>query len=286
MRPEAVAFARRPGTFAQVIDCAAGRVRARMEAPAGRHFYGHGVFSRDGQWLFTTENDYEAGAGRVGVWDASAGYIRVDEFASGGVGPHDIKRLPGGDILVVANGGIETHPDAGRSKLNIPLMRPTLSYLDGGVVIEEVTLAPELHKNSIRHLAVSEAGEVAFGMQWQGAAGEVVPLVGLHRLGRAVRLAQAPEGQLRDMQGYIGSVAFARDGRRVAATSPRGGLVQIYEDGVLAAQIEAEDASGIVRFGAGFLASAGTGELMTLAGGVTAGLGRADLQWDNHLVAV
>jgi len=41
-RPEAVAFARRPGDFALIIDCKTSRQTARLQAPAGRHFYGHG----------------------------------------------------------------------------------------------------------------------------------------------------------------------------------------------------------------------------------------------------
>ena len=47
-RPEAVAFARRPGTFALVIDCAEGREVARLHSPEGRHFFGHGAFTPDG----------------------------------------------------------------------------------------------------------------------------------------------------------------------------------------------------------------------------------------------
>ena len=114
-RPEAVAFARRPGRFALVIDCISGAATARLDAPSGRHFYGHGVFSRDGETLFTTENDFETGDGRIGVWSRAGGYTRTGEFASGGIGPHDVKRLPQSDTLVVANGGIKTHPAHSKS---------------------------------------------------------------------------------------------------------------------------------------------------------------------------
>lgn len=162
-RPEAVAFARRPGTFAIVIDCRSGTSKATLMAPTGRHFYGHGVFSANGNWLYTTENDCEAGEGRIGVWDAAAGYKRIAEFSSGGIGPHDIKRLPNTDTLVVANGGIDTHPDSGRTKLNIPTMRPNLTYITDGVAIETAGLGAALRKNSIRHLAVSSTGQVASG---------------------------------------------------------------------------------------------------------------------------
>ena len=37
-KPQAVAFARRPGNFALVIDCMSGRVKATLHAPEGRHF--------------------------------------------------------------------------------------------------------------------------------------------------------------------------------------------------------------------------------------------------------
>ncbi|MEL6318445.1 MAG: DUF1513 domain-containing protein, partial [Pseudomonadota bacterium] len=129
-RPLAVAFARRPGRYALVIDCARARLLARLEAPAGRHFYGHGAFDRDGDRLFTTENAYEPGVGRVGVWDATGGFARMGEWASGGVGPHDALFDPASNQLVVANGGVQTHPDSGRSKLNLPTMRSNLARLD------------------------------------------------------------------------------------------------------------------------------------------------------------
>ena len=111
----------------------------------------------------------------IGVWDISAGYARTAEFPSGGVGPHDIKLMPGGKLMAVANGGIETHPDTGRVKLNIPSMRPNLGFvaLDGRIQ-ETAELDRSLHKNSIRHLAVGDDGTVAVAMQWQGDRREIV----------------------------------------------------------------------------------------------------------------
>ncbi|MEM9779784.1 MAG: DUF1513 domain-containing protein [Pseudomonadota bacterium] len=286
-RPEAVAFARRPGTFAVVIDCVSGAPKATLSAPAGRHFYGHGTFSADGGWLFTTENDYEAGRGRVGVWDVISSYARAAEIDSGGIGPHDIKRLPGGDVLVVANGGIDTHPDSGRTKLNLPTMAPNLAYLEGGTVVETAALPGEMHKNSIRHLAISDAGEVAFGMQWQGDQ-PVARLVGTHRRGAAMRLLETPPGAARAMQDYVGSIAFSADAGRIAVTSPRGGVIQIFDAprGRFERAIPSVDACGIATEGAGFLATAGTGLVQQVG---AQGLGRplrTDLAWDNHLVRI
>jgi uncharacterized protein len=286
-RPEAVAFARRPGTFALVIDCISGTTKAQLTSPEGRHFYGHGAFSADGNWLFTTENDYEAGQGRIGVWDVTAGYLRVAEFASGGVGPHDLKRLPGSDVLVVANGGIDTHPDSGRVKLNIATMQPNLAYIEADKVVEVASLPPELHKNSIRHLAVSAAGQVAFGMQWQGDA-EVVPLVGTHLRGAELALLGAPEQDLRAMQGYVGSIAFGRDDRTIAVTSPRGGIVQTYDaqTGGFRHAYASADASGVACDDGGFVVTSGLGVFQRISDHAEAVAANNRLIWDNHLVPI
>ncbi|QIK40033.1 DUF1513 domain-containing protein [Pontivivens nitratireducens] len=287
-RPEAVAFARRPGTFAIVIDCLTGRATATLTAPEGRHFYGHGAFSADGNWLFTTENDFEAGQGRIGVWDVAAGYLRVAEWSSGGIGPHDIQRLPGTDTLVVANGGIDTHPDSGRVKLNIPTMAPNLAYITDGTVQQIAALPPTLHKNSIRHLAVSTRGQVAFAMQWHGG-GDVVALLGTHRRGASSPvLMDAPAEALRAMRGYVGSVAFAPDDRRVAVTSPRGGLVQVYDTqvGHLIESHAVEDASGVARARGGFAVTSGLGSFHRIGAVQQSRQWSGRYTWDNHLIAI
>ncbi len=286
-RPEAVAFARRPGTFAMVIDCTTGMKKAMLDAPSGRHFYGHGAFSQDGNLLYTTENDYEAGRGVIGLWDATAGYVRVGEWDSGGIGPHDVKRLPGYDTLVVANGGIDTHPDSGRTKLNIATMRPNLAYISEGAIVERVELPAQMHKNSIRHLAVTDDGRVAFGMQWEGD-GPAPSLVGLHRLGQDMTLMQTLPDQARDMQGYVGSIAYTGHGETVAVTSPRGGTLQFYDS--LTAHMTSSrtisDVCGVAATQDGVMVTSGTGALMALQNDGAASAAVADVRWDNHLISM
>ena len=286
-RPEAVAFARRPGTFAVVIDCITGATKAKLSAPSGRHFYGHGTFSKDGDWLYTTENDYEAGQGRIGVWDVRAGYTRAAEFTSGGTGPHDIKRLPDSEILVIANGGIETHPDTGRTKLNIPTMAPNLAYIDNGIVIEVAILGRDLHKNSIRHLAVSARGEVAFGMQWQGDQ-QPTGLVGIHQRNKPMRILETPRAQLRDLQGYIGSICFGVNNKTIAVTSPKGGVIQTYDSksGVFKSDYPAIDVGGIAANQSVFITTSGTGRLQKLGHQRAQLATQHALRWDNHLITI
>lgn len=291
-RAEAIAFARRPGTFAMVIDCVSGQERTRLESPEGRHFYGHGTFSADGRLLYTPENDYDAARGVVGIWDVDAGYRRVGEVDSGGVGPHDVLLLPGGRQMIVANGGIETHPATGRAKLNLPVMRGNLALLslEEGRVLRDWALPQELHLNSLRHLALGAGGQVAVAMQWQGDSSDPVPLLALLDPGAdALRILMAPDAIQRRMNGYAGSVAFDPSGERVAITSPRGGQLMVFDaaSGELVGVEAQRDVCGIAAAPGGFLASDGEGRMRVLDhNGQPLGATRHRAQWDNHIVAL
>ncbi|MCK7475073.1 MAG: DUF1513 domain-containing protein [Rhodopseudomonas palustris] len=188
------ALARRPGTYALVIGCASGSLRARLVPPAGRQFNGHGAYSADGTRLYTRRwSPRRPGRDRPlghGDWQ------RLAEFPSQGIGPHEVRRLPGSEVLVVANGGIRTDPQD-RTMLNLDSMRPNLSYLSpDGALIDQIELPAELHQASIRHLALAEDGAVAFAMQWEGDPAEPVPLLGLHRRGEAARLCPPRDADL------------------------------------------------------------------------------------------
>ncbi|WP_425100803.1 DUF1513 domain-containing protein [Tropicibacter sp. S64] len=283
--PEAVAFARRPGTFALVIDCVSGEVAHRLESPEGRHFYGHGAFLQDGGLLCTTENDITTGEGVIGLWSRAEGYRRVGELRSGGIGPHELIRLPG-DVLAVANGGILTDPTQGdgREKLNIDTMMPNLAYVTLDGVQEIVELDPDLHKNSIRHLA-TDGETVAFAMQWEGELPDPVPLLGLHKRGQTPVLASAHLAEQLAMDGYAGSIAV--DGDTVAITSPRGGRVHLFGlDGTFRESLKRTDLCGVASGPYGLVATDGLGGVWSItAKGLTPQV-KANRAWDNHLVRI
>lgn len=281
--PEAVAFARRPGTFALVIDCMTGGVAHRLESPEGHHFYGHGAFIAGGELLCTTENHIDSGEGRIGIWSRRQGYRRIAEIESGGIGPHEILSLPG-DMLAIANGGIRTHPEQGREKLNISEMRPNLAYASLDGVVEVVELAKDMRLASIRHLA-SDGRSIAFAMQWQGELPDTTPLLGLHRPGETVRLCCANVAEQTTMKGYAGSVAIA--GERVAITSPRGGRLHVFDlEGAFQGNIIRADVCGVAPRGADFLATDGHGGVMGVQGQDLRPLNLAARSWDNHLVQI
>ena len=276
-----VAFARRPGTYALVLDAFSGTVQHHLTPPENRHFNGHGTYSADGSTLFTVEQDRADSTGYLGLWETQT-YTRIGEVLSHGIGPHDIKRLPGGG-LIIANGGIATDA-TDRTKLNLDTMRANLTHLDSaGRLLDSVALPPDMQQNSVRHLALI-AGGVAFALQWEGDPAEPVPLLGLWRDG-TLTLHAAPIADALQMQGYAGSIAASDD--RIALTSSHGGVIQLYtNDGRFIASIPRADASGVATADHGFIVTDGSGTLLGLDTAGLTPLRTAPLAWDNHLVAL
>ncbi|MDA0701658.1 MAG: DUF1513 domain-containing protein [Proteobacteria bacterium] len=290
---ESVAFARRPGTFAVVFDAAAGVETGRFEAAEGRHFYGHGLFTADGRHLLTPENDYGRGRSVIGLRDAADGYRQVGELQVEGVGPHDLRLMPDGKTLAVAVGGIRTHPESGRAKLNLETMDPALSVMEieSGRTLDSFRLASRYHKLSIRHLDVTAEGRVAVAMQYEGGKGDCVPLAALFD-GGGLRPLAVPDALERRMRQYAGSVAFDRGGRYLAVTCPRGNLVVIWDaaDGALLYEVPFADVCGIAPAmqDGGFILTGAAGHIarFDVAPGRLADLPpHGTGGWDNHLIA-
>lgn len=274
-----VAFARRPGTFAAVIPTGSDDGPSILYAADGRHFYGHGVFADDGRLLYATENDYETPRGVIGIYDALGTFARVGELDSYGLGPHDMELLPDGQTLVVANGGIETHPDFQRTKLNIPTMQPNLSFIDisTGDLKAQFQLPDNLHKLSIRHLTMTDGDTVWFACQNEGDLGQVVPLVGQVSISSGqVSTLDLPESAWASLRGYVGSIASNAETGQIAITSPRGHVAHVI-DGKSHDLLETRqmaDVCGVAGRDTGFCYSSGSGVL---------GNHRFELGWDNHL---
>ena len=293
---DCVIFARRPGTFAIVADRTDGRLLHTLSSPAGRHFYGHGCFCADGRYLYTTENDFDGERGVIGVWEASGGYRRIAELDSFGIGPHDIRLMPDGRTLVVANGGILTHPDTGRHKLNIPDMEPSLVFLDrrDGRRMRAYALPRDIRKLSIRHLAPGycegREGAVFAAMQYEGPAEDHPPLIARVRRDRLAFMS-APPGIQESMRNYCGSIASDISGRIAAATCPRGNMVTFWSaGGAFHHAVEIRDGCGIAAGrGAGeFLLSGGAGDLV-LYNAIERKVRRRNVvpnrRWDNHIAS-
>jgi len=293
----AIAFARRPGQFLLVIDMQSGEVLHRLNSAEQRHFFGHGVFTPDGRWLFTTENDLNKDRGVIGVRDATDGYRQVAELPSHGIGPHELKLTADGRTLVIANGGILTRPETGRSKLNLDTMSPSLAYVDSddGKLLAEHKLPKALHQNSIRHIAINADDTVCIGLQYQGEAYEQPLLVGMHRPGEEITLLETPVNVLSRMRNYCGSVTVDASGKTFAISSPRGNLVTFWsaEGGGYLGHTDVSDGCGIASaHEAGeFFISSGMGRIVRYRLGDQSKTPLAEAsgiaaRWDNHMLGL
>ncbi|MBV1959577.1 MAG: DUF1513 domain-containing protein [Pseudomonadales bacterium] len=230
-KPHSVIFlARRPGTEGLQINLSSGEIENRFGCQTNHHLQGHGCFSGDGKVLFTCESNFKNGAGKIVVRDSDS-YRVLDEFSSHGIGPHEIKLMPDGQTLVIANGGLHTHPSSGRQILNLETMRSTLTYMNAanGELIDEYQV--DEPKASIRHLDVANDGTVAIAMQVQRAAVQHQNTIGLsaiHQPGQAIKLLNQPATVLQKLNDYIGSVTINNRYRTVGFTSPRGNLAVFW----------------------------------------------------------
>lgn len=220
-----VVFARRPGTFAVSFDSAGTVEPTLFMAPEGRHFYGHGVFSGDGRLLYAAENDYDEAVGKIGIYDATNGFTRIGEFDSYGIGPHEIALLPDGKTLLVANGGIETHPDYQRQKLNLATMQPSIALIDlrSSHLIASFKLPARMHQVSLRHVAVAQDGTAYIGGQSQSNIHRDKPVLWKLRSDGHLSPLAVPSGLSANLAGYVGSVKLSHDQTRLAVTSPTSG---------------------------------------------------------------
>jgi uncharacterized protein len=301
-----IVLARRPGTWLQLGELSSGTLHSEIRVPADRHLFGHGVFSADGALFYTTESDFENLTGDSGLvveWEvqgsgSTAMLLRRREFSSYGVGPHELLLHPDGDTLVLANGGIRTHPAHDRDNLNIDSMQPSLAYIDrhSGALLEQHYMPPEFHQSGIRHLDVNAEGLVVMGMQFEGEPWQDVPLLASHRRGEELRLISAPPQLQPQMKQYVGSVRFDSAGRYFVASCPRGDLLSFWDarSGAFLHSTRARDGCAVAAVENGFVFSTGTGRIgrVDLASGSSANVTAEDIPaaealtklfWDNHM---
>lgn len=288
-----VAFARRPGSFLAVFDPDFKQAPKIVAAAPGRTFYGHGAFSPDGKILYATENDYDGQRGVIGLYDVADDFRRIGEFSSGGVGPHELQLIDGGRTLAIANGGLDTSPEFGRMNLNTAEMKPSLALVstDGGKVLANHELGPELSQLSIRHLATDRFGAIWFGCQHEGPRTELPPLAGRVSASGKVDLFALPEELRVRPRNYIGAVSASGDGETVAFSAPRGNVVFAFDAATarFAGMSDLADGCGIIR-GLGehdIVGAGGMGDFVSFEFGEEAverrEVRKDDLSFDNHL---
>lgn len=291
-QPIALFVARRPGTESYLLDLRDGRLLQTLHTPANRHFYGHAVIHKGGEWLYTTENDTtDPGRGLLGVYRFDGPSLkRTGEIATHGIGPHQVAWLPDGETLVVANGGIRTEAES-RVDMNLHAMQPSLVAMrrDGSLISHE-TLPQAM--NSVRHLAIADDGTILTCQQFMGDAREVAPLLAIKRPGEAFAAFAVADEQLQSMAHYTASVAVHNGQRLVALTAPRANRFFIWDLDSAAVRLDAPlpDCAGVAAVHDGFVVTSGQGRCRYYDcrphTPVATPLELPSGWWDNHLHAL
>ena len=288
-----IGFGRRPGMQCIKVDFSSGEITT-LGASKGRHFYGHGCLSADSKVLFTTENDYENARGVIGIRDVETLKV-IGEFPSYGIGPHDIHLMPDQKTLVVANGGVQTHPDFGRRQLNLKTMQSSLVYLDSqsGKKLGEYRMDDSLL--SMRHLTVTAQGDVGVAAQFKGDIYRQKPqtLAAWQHYDGPLNALEIAGADLEHCRGYMADLAYDPQRQLLAVTSPRGNRVTFWDVKTrrYLYSIEVPEVSAIQFLSQRqqFLASSAKGQLLEIRATkemakISTNVTFANVQWDNHLI--
>lgn len=273
-------FSRRPGSFLLVFDIQSGQILDAMPPPEGKFFYGHGDTLRN--HLFVVEGEQASSEGVIGVYlnEPSGRLVRQGEMTGFGVGPHELRVLDD-KTLAVAVGGILTK---GRKPINLDTMQPSLVLLDikSGHVKERYYLSDP--KLSIRHLAISHAGDIVFAQQYKGETDNISPLLAIKRKGREITPLKASVEEWMRFKQYIGSVACTDS--QIIATSPRGNCFGVWDlaSGALVEMGALVDAAGAAGAGEHFALSSGSGRLVIKKERKSLLYQSSNVNWDNHWV--
>ncbi len=271
------------------MDVQTGKQLAIIKSRPGRHYLGHAVFSPDGRYLLTSENIIDSAEGIITVRDGRD-FSFLRELPAYGMGPHDMRLLPDGKTLVVASGGIRTHPNSGRRELNLKTLQSALLFIDvdsGKLLMRRETPTRQL---SIRHIDVGSEGEVLVAMQYKGKH-EMPKLVGLQRGSGEIEMLEIDDNDLYTLQNYTASACIAPGGIG-AVTCPRGDRLSLWDlpNKRFLKTIEIKDVGGIAVSSDGkkFVVSANEGELYQVD---TESLQAKPLgsvwqntRWTNHMV--
>ena len=280
---QALVVNRRLGDWLAKIDWRAGQLLQRRAAEPSRHYFGHAILSPDGKTLITTENNDANGQGVLGLYAVDT-LERVGELSSHGIGPHELIWLEAGKLLAVANGGILTLPETGRTKLNPGKLNPALTLIEwptGRKVAEYIIPDKSL---SIRHLARTADGTLGLALQAEyseAAAHRDAPLLAILRQGQ-LRLAEQPPG----LMGYGASIAAV--GNQFLVSALRGSaLARWQSDGQPLVAINFPRPAGIASDGQQAWVSSETGILAhydAQAATLPALPDQSARRWDNHLI--
>ncbi len=212
-----VVVAPREKSRALVFDISKGEVVASLDLDGGRYFYGHGVFSKNGERLLLTAFDRKSNGFLL---DYDKAWRPVRHIETFGKAPHDIRLCQGGDAVLIANNGWSRWSSYLEPSRTSVVMMETASMK----LIEKIEL-PEGHI-AFQHLAENDRGDFLVGCDYYGpdrsTLGKYPSLLAYHRVGGPVDFFDMSVDMRVATVGNILSVAWDEGSGTVITTTPEG----------------------------------------------------------------
>jgi hypothetical protein len=237
----------RPGPQAWIyeLDGNSYKKRSTIDAGKDRYFYGHGAANFSRKSFFATEFSQKSETGRI-VERSIVDFKIINEFSSGGIGPHDLCFFDS-KTLIVANGGFEDSSASPTSNL-----KSSIAVLDieQNRVITTLTLPASEVKTSLRHFSKVSDHKLAIGVDNRRVTSPVGN-VGLLDLSlNKVSLVSYEKQHTTEFQlGNVVSLSVAIDPHRKIAygTHPSNGVFSVWglEDGKLIFAQKLNSPSGV-----------------------------------------
>ena len=241
---EYLVIARRPGDWLLRLNIRSGET-SRVWQEEDRHLNGHSALH--GDRLYTTETDVLGGIGVLAVRNRHTLEL-LGVWPTHGKDPHEMLVLPKGGLgidepfLLVANGGIHTHADMGRTQLNQLPMDSSLVALRPrtGQLLNQWTLSDS--RLSLRHMAVHASGVVGIAMQAHHSTSALQNAAPVLALLDEKGLRVAPDSA--GVKGYAGDIAATPQGFVISCTK-NDSAAQFDVHGTLTVSLQAKAACAL-----------------------------------------
>lgn len=288
----ALIFTAAPHSVALEVNFIDGTVVKTIESGTHSQLCGHGVFSSNGRYLYTTQSHRDSGEGFVVVRDTTH-YIPVNQFNSGGIAPEAILPIPNSSLVVLANTGLQKTDYASDNIHAADKFVSNLTYLDIESGEIKAQIEPPHAGQVIRHLDVNSKGKVFIGMQHpqhQGKEKEVLPLVYSHHKEKALTPCTATSQQLQNMQSSTDCVKVQNN--LLAVSCSKGKCITFLNADTLNVidQQTFQGAAGLTLLNNNLIASSDEGKLRFYHNRVNLQHAKeqtlASLHFDNHMTAI
>jgi hypothetical protein len=202
------------------LDLAARRVTRAITSPGGRHFYGHGAFSRDGSVLFATETSLDTHDGLVSIRDATT-FQELGQFPTYGKNPHDCHLIDEGKTLAMTNGG-GTLLESGDALPNVTFVDARSTKL-----LEKLTFdTPRINAG---HLALTRGRDlVAISAPRDGLPKDALGGVTIRKGSGPFVTMTEPKDVIARMVGESLSLCILEESAIVGVTNPDGNVVTFW----------------------------------------------------------